>query len=92
MSNQTVKKAWWPMVCAIFYLSFIVFIYVGKKCNEKKWYALGALFLVLLFAIFALYEQFQNVFWFQVIVAIYWISGLVLTYYSWNAYQKKHLT
>ena len=92
MSNQTVKKAWWPMICAIFYLSFIVFIYVGRKCNEKKWLALGGIYLVLLIAIIALYEQFQNILWFQIIVAIYWICGLVFTHYSWNSYRKENLT
>lgn len=77
------------MVCAIFYLSFVVFIYVGKKCNDIKWYVLGALFVVLLIAVLAMYEQFQNVLWFQVLVVIYWICGLVLTHFSWKAYQKE---
>lgn len=89
MSNQTVKKTWWPIVCAIFYLPFIVFFYVGKKCNDKKWQAIGALFLILLIAIFAVFQKFQNELWFQATVCIYWICGLVLTHYSWKDYLKE---
>ena len=89
MSNQTVKQTWWPIICAIFYLPFIVFFYVGKKCNDKKWTTIGAVFLVLVGALFSMYEQFQNEKWFKLLLATYWICGLVLARYSWNSYRKE---
>ena len=90
MSNQTVKQTWWPIICAIFYLPFIVFFYVGIKYNDKKWLAIGALFLVLLIAFFAVVQKYQNALWLQVIATIYWISGLVLTHYSWKTYLREN--
>ena len=89
MSNQTVKQTWWPIVCAIFFLPFIVCFYVGKKCNDKKWLAIGSVFLVLFAALLSMYERFQNETWFQIVLVPTWICGFVLARYSWNTYRKE---
>ena len=89
MSSQTVKQTWWPIVSAFFYMPFIVFFYVGKKCNDKKWLAIGAVSLFLTIALLSMNERCQHESWFQILLLTTWICGFFLARHSWNTYRRE---
>ena len=86
--NKTVKKEWWLLICAIFYLSCVPFIYLGKKCNNKLWMAFGLIYLVLLGGLFGLDDQFRDVDWFKSVLAVFWLCGIFHTYFTLDSYWK----
>lgn len=87
MENQTVKNAWWPIVCAIFYLPWVVFFYVWKKCKAKKWLTWGLIYLAIFVVFLVLYEKYQNEMWLRISLILFWICGLILTRFAWKEYE-----
>ena len=87
MGNQIAKIVWWPIVCAIFYLSWVVFFYVWKKCSDRKWLIWGVIYLILFVAFLALYEKYPNEMWLKISLIIYWICGLVHSRLAWKEYE-----
>ena len=88
MSNSTVKQTWWPIACAIFGLSWVVFFYIWKKSNEKNWLIWGIIYLVPYIAFCALYNQYQNELWSQLLIIPFWICGFFHCKIAWQKYQK----
>jgi DNA uptake protein ComE-like DNA-binding protein len=86
--NKTVKKEWWPLVCAFFYLSCVPFFYFGKKCSNKLWIVFGVVYLVILGGIFAIDEQFKEASWFKSLLTVFWLSGMAHTYFTLDSYSK----
>ncbi len=86
MSNQEVKKGWWPLVCAFFYLSFVPFLYMGKKCINMKWILYGVIHLVLIGMLFYMSSQYQDASWYTILLLAYWTVGMVHTYLNWEAF------
>ena len=63
MSNQGFFKKWWWLICAIFYLPFVVFFYIGKKSNNRLWIIFGTIYLILFAVIIALNNLYENESW-----------------------------
>lgn len=91
MGNQNVKKEWWPLICAFFYLSCVSFFYFGKKCNNKSWMIFGVVYLVLLGGLFALDDQFKGASWFKSVLAVFWLCGIAHTYFTLDSFTKRKM-
>ena len=91
MGKENVKKEWWPLVCAFFYLSCVSFFYFGKKCNNKLWMVFGVVYLVLLGGLFALDDQFKEASWFKSVLAVFWLCGIAHTYFTLDSFTKRKL-
>ena len=84
---EKTKKAWWPMICAIFYMPFVGLFYIGKKNNDKKSIVFGVVYLVALAILYALRGQYEKELWFTLLLLIYWFCGMFHTHYAWKDYQ-----
>ncbi len=91
MGKENVKKEWWPLVCAFFYLSCVSFFYFGKKCNNKLWMVFGVVYLVLLGGLFALDDQFKEASWFKSVLAVFWLCGIAHTYFTLDSFTKRKM-
>ena len=80
MNNQEVKRLWWPLIWAFFYLSWVPFLYMGKKCGNKKWLMYGIIHLVLIGILYAMSSKFGNTSWYPLLLLTYGICGMVHTY------------
>lgn len=91
MSNQGFFKKWWWLICAIFYLPFVVFFYIGKKSNNRLWIIFGTIYLILFAVIIALNNLYENESWFKSLTVVYCFIGIVHSYFSWNQYRDEFL-
>lgn len=86
MNNQEVKRLWWPLIWAFFYLSCVPFLYMGKKCGNKKWLMYGIIHLVLIGILYAMSSKFGNTSWYPLLLLTYGICGMVHTYLNGNSF------
>ena len=92
MSNQKFLSRGWWLFCAIMYLPFIVFFYIGKKLNSQLWKICSGVFVVFFAIILGFYDTFEAEMWFKCFAVCYWIIGIVLTLVAWNKFKKAILS
>ena len=86
MHNQDVKRLWWPLIWAFFCLSCVPFLYMGKKCGNKKWLMYGIIHLVLIGILYAMSSKFGNTGWYTLLLLTYGICGMVHAYLNGNSF------
>lgn len=91
MNNQGLFKKWWWLICAILYMPFVVFLYVGKKANNRLWIIFGTIYLLLFAVIIALNNLYKNESWCESLAIVYCFIGIVHSYLSWSKYREEFL-
>lgn len=91
MSKQGLFKKWWWLICAIFYMPFVVFFYIGKKAKSRLWIIFGAIYLILFAVIIVLNNLYENESWCESLSVVYCFIGIVHSYLSWSKYGDEFL-
>ena len=91
MNNQGFFKKWWWLICAILYMPFVVFLYIGKKANNRLWIIFGTIYLLLFAVIIALNNLYKNESWCESLAIVYCFIGIVHSYLSWSKYREEFL-
>ena len=86
MRKQSFLKKWWWLICAIFYMPFVVFFYIGKKANNRLWIKFGFVYLILFAVIITLNNLYENESWCKSIAVVYCFIGIVHSFLAWNSY------
>ena len=92
MRKQGFLKKWWWLICAIFYMPFVVFFYIGKKANNRLWITFGFVYLII-FAVFVILNNlYTHEKWVESFGIVIWLIGFIHLYLAWSQYSKEFLT
>lgn len=91
MSKQGFFKKWWWLICAIFYMPFVVLFYIGKKANNRLWIILGFVYLIIFSAFIILNNLYEHEKWVESLNVVIWLVGVIHLYFVWSQYAKEFL-
>ena len=91
MRKHVFLKKWWWLICAICYIPFVVFFYIGKKANNRLWTIFGIIYLILLAVIIALNNLYKNENWCESLAVVYCFIGIVHSFLAWNSFGDEFL-
>ena len=91
MSKQGLLKKWWWLICAIFYMPFIAFFYIGKKANNRLWIIFGFVYLIIFSVFIILNNLYEHEKWIESFNVVIWLVGAIHLYLNWSQYSKEFL-